>query len=194
MKARPAQRGLAERNALVEQYIYLPAWCIHALWAHNRPLRRLGWDDAVQNAALGLIRAADLWDPSKGTFTTYAAQSIRRHLIRACQDIGLIHVPSWVQRKGTRGPCREHARRARVCHGLPTEGVVAAAARPPGVEAEEALEALDKLSARSRLVLERCVMGGQSYQAVADGLGITRERVRQIKVKALAALRAVLGH
>lgn len=50
--------------------------------------------DLVQDGNLGLIRAAELFDPSKGAcFSTYATQRIRAHMLLHLKGLEPIHVP-----------------------------------------------------------------------------------------------------
>ncbi len=90
--------------------------------------RGLPLDDLVQEGAVGLLRAVDLFDPARGTkFSTYAVWWIKQALRRAlATQVPLTHVPINVQ--------DERARLARQAHALhaalgrePTHAEVAAA-------------------------------------------------------------------
>ena len=74
--------------------------------------RGLPFDDLVQEASLGLLRAIDLFDPARGTrFSTYAAWWIAQALRRAlATQVPLAHVPLNVQ--------DDRARLARQAHAL----------------------------------------------------------------------------
>lgn len=82
----PALRGPQDRNALVEKNLSLVPWAIF----HKRPrlrksVRILGGNDAVQEGRLSLFRAAELWDPTKGAFSSYAVVAIRHGVMNAAR-------------------------------------------------------------------------------------------------------------
>jgi RNA polymerase sigma factor (sigma-70 family) len=69
----------AERNALVERNLNLVPWAIFKMRPRLTPFARRigGWRDAVQIGRLGLLRAAELWEPEKSKFSNYAVIWIR---------------------------------------------------------------------------------------------------------------------
>jgi RNA polymerase sigma factor (sigma-70 family) len=76
----------AERNARVLQYLPLARAMAYRA--------NLPFDDAVQEATLGLIRAADRFDESRNTaFSTYARYWIAESLQRATIQALPVHVP-----------------------------------------------------------------------------------------------------
>lgn len=54
-------------------------------------------------------------------------------------------------------------------------------------------EAIAKLSKRYRYIIEQHFFCGRSLQSIGDELGISRERTRQVKMKAMEQLRKVLA-
>lgn len=68
-----------DQQTIVEQNTGLVHWCVN----RNRSIRPHERDDRVQDGMLGLIRAAQLYDPTLGfTFSTYAHRWIRQAIAR----------------------------------------------------------------------------------------------------------------
>jgi RNA polymerase sigma factor (sigma-70 family) len=197
MQSLPALRDVPESNALVEAKLHVVPWVVNRLLPHSPGLQRLGFDDACQVGYLGLIRAAELWAPQRGTFSTYAVRAIRRRLLHAalCSG-GVIRVPSWVHRSGA-GRCYADAERANRFGPLPEDVLGLESPAASTLDASEdvaaAISALDRLPRRQADIVRRVVMHGESCAAVARDFGLTRERVRQLKVAGLMALRSAFG-
>ncbi len=70
------RRSLEERNALVVQWLGLPV----STWRRWRRRLRCHMEtcDAIAEGNLALIRAAELWDPAQGAFSSYATTAIER--------------------------------------------------------------------------------------------------------------------
>ncbi len=170
----------ADRERLVTENLRLCDWTV------NRALRHV-WDgtfqpderdDLVQEARLGLMRAAVLFDPTRGVrFGTFAFWHIRQRVGRAMDrwhrvipppadpDVFLF-LPDW--------------------RPEPPEQV--ALAESAEVESSAVEHALSTLHPRQAFVLRRRLMEGALLREVADELGVTRERVRQMQKTATRAL------
>lgn len=176
--------------------------------------RGVPYDDLLHEGSLGLMEAALRFDPDRDIrFVVYAVWWIRKYLIDAImRQAGQVHVPRRVMQSRHQGgrhaaaPLpREISLDAEVGHdgGLALHEVLA---DPRGRTAEEHLierqmggsvaEALAILSAKERLVLTRRFgLDGRTpvtLQELGAEIGVTRERVRQIEIRAKARLRRIL--
>ncbi len=123
----------------------------------------LSFLDVIQEGVLGLIGAVDTFRPDLGNgFSSYASWCIKRAIRDAISDS------------------------RRVAELVPDE-------TDPDPGATEMLDALEALPERPRRILElRYGLDGserRSYTAIGRELGICKERVRQIELRALHALR-----
>lgn len=87
---------IQKRNHLVTRNLRLVASVIQKLHFHSMP-----WEDLMQYGAIGLQKAVESFDPSKGgKFSTYAVPVIRGELLRAMENFGhSVRIPShlWVK-------------------------------------------------------------------------------------------------
>lgn len=134
--------------------------------------RSLGWaarDDLVQEGCLGLIKAAEHFDPRKGAFPTYARWWVRAYLDRWCAN--------------------RHAHDGEP--GL-LEGLAAPEADPEAaclaVERDRAVRsAVERLRRRlGRLGLDivhsrLCADPPETLEAIGRRWRVSRERVRQVE-------------
>jgi len=183
---------LEERNKLVEDNMGL---AVH--FANNYQVSRMEFEDIVQEAHLGLIDAATLFDPDRGTkFSTYAGWHILKRIMDA------VHNRNEMVRTPRRRPTH-------ICNSLDDSANTIPDERPSPDEQMDAdartdeVQALIKeLPARDGIVIrmrhgvntERLTL-----RKVAAILGVTPERVRQIqngaeeKLRALVARSAILN-
>lgn len=140
-------------------------------------------EELVSEGDTTLVRAVCLFDPSRGfRFSTYATYAIRRRLARYVTSSQHTHATPVDFRDA---PPISDTRR----WTLPYERAMEA-----GVEWLES--ALYELSQRERYII-RCRFGwGREFeprtlQEIADELGISRERVRQLEARAIKTLQEV---
>jgi RNA polymerase sigma factor (sigma-70 family) len=129
---------------------------------------RLGFDDATQAGFLALIRAAELWQPERGPFSTYAVTSIRRKMLHEALKPRLR------------------------CDRLPQDESLPErpAAEPLSAnECQRVRAAVAALPPRLRAVVEGWVKEGQPNRTTGQTLGVSRQRVHQLRREALADLR-----
>jgi RNA polymerase sigma factor (sigma-70 family) len=152
-----------------------------------RPFLRRGLDadDLVQEGLIGMRRAAELYDPARGTL---AGHLCRRAVTEMDEAL-------WRQGQAIRYSRREYKRRrregrlARRDH-VPPERVPARAERIDPVLYREALGLLANLDGRERRVLEAYYLEGKSYARIGAEIGLTRQGTHVLARRALARLRA----
>jgi RNA polymerase sigma factor (sigma-70 family) len=85
------RRGLRARDRMVASNLRLVA---HVVERFARP-PQLSFEDALQAGAIGLVRAAELFDPARGyKFSTYAFLWIRQAITAEMDHSGTIRLPS----------------------------------------------------------------------------------------------------
>ena len=155
--------------------------------------RGLDFEDLVQEGNIGLLRAAKLFDPRRGTrFSTYAVPWIRQPMLAALKDqVPLVRLPRYLYATGRR-PARTYPLFDE--EGRPTVKVFdrPALGLPPPELRETIAAAIADLPLRHRIVLEERFLRfpGLTLEELGRALRLCRERVRQIEADALDRLRA----
>lgn len=190
---RPALRDTEARNALVEQWLPLVGWVIKKLGFRARHVAGLPLEEAESAGRLGLLRAAELWDETRGIrFNTFAAYWIKQHIFRAAEQWRLVHVPCHKLHDKSYRPAR--------CFSLDSNSnkwnynpVYEALSIPDADRRDEMEVAMRCLRQREREVLKLRFWEGLTLLETGARLGVTRERIRQIEARALEKLRAHLS-
>lgn len=172
----------------------------------NRPLvlhvraryaRTLDPEDAIQVGSIGLLRAIAKYDPAKGCWSTVAYWWIRGALEKESRSDHLIRRPFARSYGDGPGVMWTDAPRGEREEGIdlasPHEDPAAIAeAADEWASMETRIRALGERDPRmERIIRGRFGLGGAEpmmMQPLADELGITRERVRQLEVQALNIL------
>jgi len=129
---------------------------------------RLPFMDLVQEGNVGLVRAADSYDPAHGTFAAYAHRWVRRSIVRA------VAAADQAENAGPSGPTPEQTMLRR--------------------RVRQALRHLDAVEARVLEMRFGLVDGTtRTLDEISRRLGVTKERVVQILETALARLRDVVS-
>lgn len=180
---------------MVEANLRLAPALLHRLRLAAHPQA----DDYLQAALVGLIRAAELFDPTTGyTFATYADYHMRQAIARERERHHLIHVPLYVE---NRKELLARLKAVRLDAYTSTRGTQAGAADSlPDRRGEDAGESdaaliermLRTLPDRYARVLRRR-LDGMTLQAIGDAMGVSKERVRQMVDKATERLRRRFG-
>ncbi len=135
-------------------------------------------DDLIAYGNLGLVEAADDFDPSRGTpFSTYAFYRIRRRIFEGVQQLGLPR-RAWKSRK------------------VPHLDMPASPSSEG--ETEQRLNialALEQLPDRERALIRSHYFADESIETVAASLGVSTSAAVRLRARALKALaKALLGH
>lgn len=165
---RPSLRSVEERNRLVVEHQPLVRWTVHRFYPHPPEAR----EDRVAAGYHGLIRAAELWEPEKGTFSTYA-----------------VH---WIRQAMQRDPLTGYRERPRatMTHDLETAAKVEQLTEPDPAEAAcSVLHLLADLPEDERQAVQLRVCEGRLKQEVAQRLGLTRRQLDATVKSGLARLR-----
>jgi RNA polymerase sigma factor (sigma-70 family) len=159
-------------------------------FANHFQASRMEYKDLVQEAYLGLIDAAELYDPARGTkFSTYA----RWHILKIIMDA--IHTRNEIVRTPRRRP-------SLICGSLETAYDLADSA-PDVSEVLDEAEMVDAVRDGIKLLPSREAMVirmrrgvntlPMTLRQVGDILAVTPERVRQIQNSGEEKLRAILA-
>ncbi len=168
--------------------------------------RGLPFEDVIAEGCVGLLKAIPHYRAESGTrFMTYASFWVRKEILAAISDQPhTIHIPRYAREHGYNTPRLLSLDAPQYSEGetslgdhlrhhdpLPVETLV------ENGQVRRLRRLLLRLEPRDQAVLAwRYGLGGQPEQTlreIAQRLGISRERVRQIEVSALARLREVSG-
>lgn len=190
---RDRRRSMAADNIGLAKYIARKIIRKHI--ATIRVFRRdFALPDVHQAACLGLTVAAHRFDSSRGIkFSTYAAWWIKNYVYAEIRSIPLIRMPP---RSGVKSAgCMRVRDRTfdALYHIEPMTATLAATIEAPAEEsasdtALDVQEIIARLPDRTQQIL-RLRAAGQTLGLIADRLGISKERVRQIECAALRKLR-----
>jgi RNA polymerase sigma factor (sigma-70 family) len=152
---------------------------VRHLWAGGKPMKaltqRLGnVDDVLSVGTLGLIRAAELWDPEIGPFRAYAYTCVRRTILAGAAVAGVIAVPKIVSEKNQERAYRAHHQ----------TGIVAEALRAEAQEEEDhphalldaMAQAIAKMSRKDQQLLQKR-LDGESYADIATEEHVTKTAI-----------------
>lgn len=176
---RPARRSPQERNQLALANDRLAWQTVRKLPPGLVTL--LGGDDECgQIARLALLRAADLFDDTKGyKFSTYAVNCMRGNLLSALERAPLIHGPLGGQEPQRPIPRVHLADLNNWQDKAPTAEEVASRSE----RVERVRQAIDRLPKRQRQIITGR-LAGQTLEECGQNLGVTKQRVRQLEQQA----------
>jgi RNA polymerase sigma-B factor len=175
----------AAREALVRQFMPLTRGLARRYGRSSEP-----FEDLLQVASLGLLKALDRYDTSRGPFASFAVPTILGEMRRYFRDSGwAIHVPRGAQERALK--VRDAQERLSNEHGrAPTVNQLAEYLE---LDVEDVIDALQAVQAYDTLSLDapRPRADGEVV-AYGDTLGEDDERYELVELD--ATLTAVLGH
>lgn len=179
------RRDVEARRLLIEQHLPLVRVLASRFVRHGEQL-----DDLAQIGAVGLIKAVDRFDPTRGSsLVAYAVPTIlgeiRRHLRDGARPVRLPR-DGWTHTPVRAVPLDVEAEAARD----------AAAERRLELGEERILIArgLRKLARRERRIVGLRYFGGLSQRRIAAELGLSQVHVSRLLDQSLGKLRAEIGH
>jgi RNA polymerase sigma-B factor len=148
----------AAREALIERFLPLARQLARRYERQDEPL-----DDLLQVASMGLVKAVDRFDPSRGTaFSSFAVPTILGELKRYFRDVGwAVHVPRGMQERALEVN-RAVSELSRNLGRSPTPAEIAAATE---FTHEEVLEAMEAATAYDSVSLEAPRSGSDDGEA-----------------------------
>lgn len=193
----------AAATALVRHYDgFLRRWAVRV---SRSPRHDLDVEDLQQEGRMALLEAARRFDPLRERrLSSYAVMRVRHEMSRAVWSGGsVIRLPERVHRRMDgiyKGKLLADASDAQLALLLETVGLDEEAGDECAIEsvldrrrARTALpRALATLSSRERFVVERRFFEEETFEAVGERMGVTRQRVMQLQQRAVDKLRACL--
>ena len=162
----------------------------------------MDFEDIVSSGTIGLLKAIDKFDPEKGAFSACASAYINKYIKMALDSYRGIHTKRYDRMtQEERSSCIVESLNEKIGNGdtefadslasdevSPSEAVEKASSIKAMHDAiDSALDSREQFIIRSRYGLDG--NGVLTLREIADKLGMTHERVRQIEVSALTKLR-----
>ena len=170
--------------------------------ANDYKYGRMDFEDIVSSGTIGLMRAIEMFDPEKGAFSACVSAWVNKYIRMALDSYRGIHTKRYDRMtKEERSSYIIESLNEKVGDGdtefadslvsdevSPSEAVEKASSIDAVRDAiDNALDAREQYIVRARYGLDG--NGVLTLREIADKLGMTHERVRQIEVSALAKLR-----
>lgn len=167
----------SEQRARVASSIKLAYWLVYRLLKRDE-IDPLPFDDAVQEACLGMIQAAKYYTEERGTWSNLACHAMAR-VVRQARLFGKYrNLPSPAE-DGDGWPDRYR------------QDPVETASQREAASTVVAL--LGRLSDRQRAAIDLVYLQGESIPDVAEKLGVSKQRVCQLIDAAFCVMRSTLG-
>lgn len=170
--------------------------------ANDYKYGRMDFEDIVSSGTIGLLKAIEMFDPEKGAFPQYASAWINKYIRMALDSYRGIHTKRYDRMTSEERSVSvveslnekigdgetEFAESLASDEVSPSEAVEKASSIKAMHDAiDNALDSREKFVVRARYGLDG--NGVLTLREIAEKLGMTHERVRQIEVSALTKLR-----
>jgi RNA polymerase sigma factor FliA len=185
---------LAERNELIQTHGHL---VFRTFKRHSAQFPRRLREDLLQCGWVGLVRAANQWDPTRGVrFSTYAIALIRgamREWVRTTYPL-----PRSIQERRARGETRPEWETPLPVEQVPGHLLIDPTAGPEvralrSLEAEQLRSAMRGLPAREAQVIRLYYWERWPQREIAELVGVCESRVHQLRRQGEARLRTRLS-
>lgn len=181
-----------QQERLVMDNLRLAPYCVKRFLSRYRvpSVLSLDTEDLVSEAFIALCRAAEMWDPKRGAFSTYAVVAIQNWLINVCK-LDRVSIRKEQEMLSLDTPVGD-SEEERLMDLLPDNG--------PRLEetvinrrvASELRTAVDELPDRDRRVITGLLQGDNPAD-LARAFGCSRQRIEQIQSRAYRRLRQRLA-
>jgi RNA polymerase sigma factor (sigma-70 family) len=181
------------KEELITENLRLAPYCVRRFLSRYRIPAVLGLDteDLVSEAFLALCRAADMWDPARGAFSTYAVVAIHNWLINVCK-LDRASIRTELEMLSLDAPVGE-AEEERLMDLLPDQGRGTEEVVLSRSLADDLRAAVRELPDRDREVMTALIQG-ETPSELARAYGCSRQRIEQIQSRAFRRLKNRLGH
>ena len=172
------RRDTEARRQLIERHLPLVRALARRLCSSSEQL-----DDLAQVGAVGLIKAVDRFDPSRGTsLPAYATPTIVGEILRHLRDTGQpVHVPRSDREAGV------------TVRSVPIEHGHEPAEPGPGEERVLIECGLRALPRRQRRIVHLHYFGNLSQRRIATELGLSQVHVSRLLRDSLGRMREEIG-
>ena len=140
----------------------------------------VSWEDLYQEACVGLVRAAETYDSSRGAFSTYAWYWMKRYVFRAADEAE--NGPLFISLDAT----------ATNAEGDEVSYHELVGREDPQFEWLDLYLAVDTLSVDERLFIIKRFGEAYTLSKIGFLLGVTKQRAHQMEGEILAKLRNAL--
>jgi RNA polymerase sigma factor (sigma-70 family) len=158
----------------------------------------LDFDDIVQMGSLGVVQSLVNFDPNRARLSTYATAAAIFEIQRGINKNGVIRVPrtALISSNPKTKELAQRAKSLQFFSGSESDNIaekVDIVDEPiTSKDLRKLRDAIDSLDPRLALLI-KWRLKGKSLEEIGDELKVSKERARQLEIKALAALQLAMG-